>query len=290
VDLVVRIAADILDRLDPEPPIDERMLASSVGIADVRVVDIPWAGCLIPLEGGPVIQVRAGDGRRRRRFSVMHEVGHTFLPGFQLVRRYRCDPSPGKRRQERSEVLCDIAASELLLPRKRFLSDIANASFGLDVVETLSDRYDASIEATARRLVDLWPEPALMVVLEPMTKPSERSLTDAEPRLRVRYSHGSGNWPFVPAFKSANDEGPLLQALSGELVEADSRLDGLVAPPPRLLQLSARLFPYRDRSGVEHCRVIAVYRQPAHPLERRNGSAQTRRGQARRANSPVSGR
>ena len=38
-------------------------------------------------------RVRASDNRERKRFSALHEVKHTYLPGF-AVTQYRCDPSP----------------------------------------------------------------------------------------------------------------------------------------------------------------------------------------------------
>jgi hypothetical protein len=256
--LVVRVATEVVQRLDLRPPIDERLIASYHGVSRIELADIPWAGCLIPLDDGPVIRLRASDGRGRRRFTALHEVAHTFFPGFERVSQFRCDPAGGDR-PDRHEELCDLAASEMLFPERWFRPDLAGGVFGIDLVQDLAGKYDASLEATAHRVVDLWPEPALLVALEEGIKPSEGP--GAKPKLRVRYAHGSGTWPFVPRFKSVARDSPLEAARWGEIVEAESRLDGLASPTSQPLHVSARLFPFRDGRGVEHRRVIALYRR-----------------------------
>jgi len=68
----------------------------------------------------------------------------------------------------------------------------------MDTVCGLSNAYDASLQATAHRVVDLWPEDALFVLADVRTKPAERHDSDAIPKLRVRYAwrraggHSSG--------------------------------------------------------------------------------------------------
>jgi Zn-dependent peptidase ImmA (M78 family) len=53
------------------------------------------------------------------------------------------------------ELLCDIAASELLLPGSLVRPAARASGWCLETVLELSERFDASREATARRLVDL---------------------------------------------------------------------------------------------------------------------------------------
>lgn len=261
-DVVADLAHKLIARLGLEPPIDHRIVASYQGVARIRTENLPWAGCLIQEDGQLVIQLRAWDTPRRQRFTAFHEVGHTFLPGFSVGTQYRCDPAPGLARRSPDEVLCDVAASELLFPRSIFVDDLEALPFGLDSVQSLAERYEGSLEATARRFVDLWPEPALLVVLELRTKPSERGDPDAEPRLRVAYAHGKGSWPFIPRYKSVGDGSLLARALYGEVVQGPSNLDGLVAEDGVAGELSARLFPHADADGLWHHRVIALYRRP----------------------------
>jgi len=264
---VASIAASVIESLGIEPPIDAKMVASFMGVAEIRRASSPWAGCIYEDNGRLVIQVRDTDPPRRQRFSAFHEVGHTFLPGFRLAPKYRCDPDAPKGNDEES--FSDIAAAELLLPERFFRGDIGQASFGLDAVGELTQRYDASFLATARRFVDLWAEDALLLVLEVMHKPADRKVAGAPPKLRVVYGHASGDWPFIPRYKSARDDSALNSALLSGEVAAESDLDGL-APNASRLELSAQLRPFVDADGAPHDRVIALYR-------RRVPTANTRR-------------
>lgn len=78
------------------------------------------------------------------------------------TRHYRCNPATAKTR---IEAVSDVVASELLLPARHFQPDLATAGLTADGIEWLADRYIASLEATALRAVDLWPRPALLLVL-----------------------------------------------------------------------------------------------------------------------------
>jgi hypothetical protein len=265
-DHLARLAQRLLDELGVTPPIDHRLVASYQGIAEIRVARVDgWAGCLVQEERGLVVYLRATDGRRRQRYTTLHEVGHTFLPGFAVHTQFRCAPSLGRsRRQE--ERLSDVAASELLFPRRFFQADLDRAGFGLDTVVDLADRYDGSVEATAHRFVALWPEDCLLVVLEPMLKPAEEGDRGAAPRLRVAYSTHRGSWPYVPRYKSAADGSNLASALEGEIVsEHGEGLDGVVPEFREPVELSARLMPFHDSEGREHRRVLALYRRRSVP-------------------------
>jgi IrrE N-terminal-like domain len=256
---VVEVAARIVEDLMLRPPVRLDVVASYQGIEDVRTEPSPWAGSLFVDGERLVIQVRSSDSAGRQRFSGFHEVGHTFLPGFTLATQFRCDPGGAPGEQARVEALCDLAAGELLLPRHFFRQDLVGAPFGMATVAVLADRYQASLEATALRFVDFWPEEALFVVLEVETKPSEPR---ALPRPRVRYAHGSGRWPFLPRHKSAADGSLLASVLDGGSVRGSSRLDGLVREFSEDVDLTAELFPFVDARGTPRDRILALYRRP----------------------------
>lgn len=260
---VARMAQRVLDELQARPPIDLGMVASYQGVAAVRECSLPNAGCLItdPDSGRVEIRVRAGDHRRRQRFTGFHEIAHTFMPGYQLTIQWRCDPLPSGLAKRELEQLCDIGAAELLLPRRAFVADLRRASFGMDAVFGLADAYDASVQATAHRVVGLWPEDVLLVVADVATKP--RDAAGAEPRLRIQYSAARGQWPFIPRHKSIDDDEPLTRALAGELVDERTTLRGFCTEAVAGLDVSARLCPYTDDQGERHDRVLALYRHPA---------------------------
>jgi hypothetical protein len=257
---VALLAAELIEEMGANPPIDLEMIASWQGVAKIEVEEIPWAGCLINDGGQVVMKLRSSDPRRRRRFTGFHEVGHTFCPGFRLEPQYRCTPNMVPTRPD-IEGLCDVVASELLFPRRLVEADLAQAAFGLDTVAELADRYDGSFEAAAHRFVNLWPEDTLLLVLEPGFRKEELDDPEAVAKLRVRSAHAGGTWPFIPKNKSVLEESPLERALQGEFVDEGTTLDGLCTPVAGV-DVSARLTPYR-RNGEIVNRVLALYRRPS---------------------------
>lgn len=236
--VVRRLCEDLLDEADARPAVNVNLLASLRGIARVEQRLQPWDGVLACEKGQFVVGVRASDGTARQRFTVLHEAGHTLLPGFAESRQYRCDGP-----KSRDEELCDIAAAELLLPRRFFVSDLADADAGLDGVEALASYYQASIEATALRSVDLGPGPAMLLVLRVAHKPSEAGREDdCEPRLRLSWAHAQGDWPFMPKHKSADDGSPFVRAQYGEVVDEVGTLGDLASGDAGRLMISARRY------------------------------------------------
>jgi IrrE N-terminal-like domain len=260
---IERIAADTIAELDERPPVDLEVVASYRGIGDIHIQPLPFAGSLTPEPDGLVMRLRAEDAPRRRRFTGFHEVGHTFQPGYQETQSLRCpSPRPRTAHADDPEALSDLAAAELLLPSAYFAADLATTPFGVDGVLELADTYEASVAATGLRLVRFWPEPTLLLTLEPGVRKAERHDPAATAKLRVRSSACSGPWPFVPRNKSAAVGGPLHRALLGEVIEEYTTLADLGVDGGPAVQLSARVFPYRDQDGRSCDRVVALYRRP----------------------------
>ncbi len=268
--LVVHLAQRTLNELAMEPPISHEIVASMRDIINIEEEAIPWAGCLVPSPDGLVMTLRLGDSRGKKRFTAFHEVKHTFLPGFSYRTQYRCDPAtPPEVTQVRDhglEALCDIGAAELLFPRSAFRADLAGNARTLQLVEALADRYDASLEATARRVVSLHPEPTMLIALEPACKPTD---PHAEPALRVQWAQSTGRWPFVPKHKSVPDDSPLGRALEGELVDETTSLGILTSTATGRARVSAGLYPYTDDRGEQHMRVLALITPAPQPRTNR---------------------
>ena len=262
---IERIAADVIAELDERPPVDLAVVASYRDIADIRYEPLlPFAGCLGPENGRLVMRLRATDTWARQRFTGFHEVGHSFQPGYRDARQLRCaHPSATPRDASDPEALADTAAAALLLPTAHFLPDTLQSPFGLAGVLELADRYQASIQATAFRFGRFWPEPVLLLVLEPGVRKDERGREDAVAKLRVRSCFASGAWPFVPRNKSVQPAGTLQSALDGEDVAGSTTLAAeLGLSDDREVEVSAREFPYCDANGELRQRVIALLRRP----------------------------
>ena len=262
-DHVVALAAEAIDELGLTPPIDLDIVASYFGVSRVILAKIPWAGCLIVNDGIVEIRLRESDGRARRRFSGFHEVIHTFMPGYQLITQYRCDPHPSRSGRDEVEVLCDAGASEFILPRSFFVDDLVAGEFGIGLLEELADSYDASLEATAHRIVDFWPEDVAFFSLEYRNKPRDRP--GAMPALRVNAMRGRGAFPWVPRHKSIQ-LGSLADVVEGQVIDEYIPAIELLGRRLGPCQLVAKPFPFTDQEGNLRQRVLALLRRT--PVER----------------------
>lgn len=212
------------------PPFDMNILASLLGM---RVEPADWLtgeqdGCLVI--GNPTtIYVGQTLRSHRRRFTIAHEIVHTLLPGVDL--------KPGKRywmsyqfeAQSPVEQLCQVGASELLMPSSDVEEVLAGEAGYLDAAGRMGSRFEVSLEAATRNLVDLSNGGSAMVVLKKMHKPAERrdpiqhclpglESPLPEKRLRVFYSWTSRPWEdrFFPQYKSVPESSVAYTALDSQ--------------------------------------------------------------------------
>jgi hypothetical protein len=270
--LVIRLAQRTLDELAMAPPISHEIVASMRDIIKIEESEIPWAGCLTPGPAGLRMTLRSRHCRGKKRFTAFHEVKHTYMPGFSVSTQYRCDPATppdvSTLRNPGIEVLCDVGAAELLFPRDAFLADLDGNAQTMQLVEDLAGRYDASLEATARRVVALHPEPTMLIALEPARKPSQPL---AEPVLRVQWAQAHWpSFPYVPKHKSVPDDGPFGRALQGEMVDEITSWAALTGIGNGGIRINAALYPYTDDRGEQHMRVLALI-APARQPRNNNG-------------------
>ena len=161
-------------------PAAEKLL-QSLGITDPRDIDLeaiayyrgavvryrPLDGCEARIVGYGDRAVITVDNRKlptRRRFSAAHELGHWhYHRGRSLVCRPDDIGNP-RRNALDPERVADGYAADLLMPRYLFVprtNALGAATF--EAVETLSDEFGTSLTATAIRLVEHGPEPAILV-------------------------------------------------------------------------------------------------------------------------------
>jgi hypothetical protein len=236
--VVEAIACQILEDADAEPPVDVNVLASVCGIATIEHRLFGPAGMLFRRDGGLVASIRAADGLERGRFSVLHEGGHTFLVDFLRGIALRCDgPST------REEQLCDLAAAEMLLPREFFVPDLLQAGMSLQGVEHLAERYVASNQATALRLVALTHRRVAVLAFKERHKPTERGReSSCAPKLRLQWSASKGSWPYLRRHKSVELQSPIGRAWLGEYVSEPATIDEVLGHRVGPLQLDARRY------------------------------------------------
>lgn len=217
------------------PPFDMTELASlrglqvatSTGFADDQ------DACVTP---GHVL-VNGRKHRVRQRYSIAHELGHTLFPDYeeQLRRAGRL----WRRAGEDSELerLCQVAAAEFLLPLEAFQAAAASRGRTLRGALGLAADFDASLEATVRRVVETTDQPMVAVFLRPM---------DAVTGAWLDVTGSDGHNPYTPigvSLACANDACGGLRIATG-------------TPPPRQGAADRawkRVVLARGAVVIEHC-------------------------------------
>jgi hypothetical protein len=150
--------------IDSAKDIDVEAIAWDAG-AEVRFA--PLDSCearIIGYGDRAIITVESGGIWQRRRFSVAHELGHwKYHRGRSFV--CRSDDIGNQRRGPTDpERVADAYAADLLLPGFLFTpmaKQCGKATF--DAVDQIRTEFQTSRTATALRMVDYGPEPALLV-------------------------------------------------------------------------------------------------------------------------------
>lgn len=184
------------------PPFDMTELASLQGLkvkTSTAFADDQDA-CVIP---GQVL-LNARKHPVRRRYSIAHEIGHTLFPDYEdEVRRagrlWRRDGDDSE-----FERLCQVAGAELLLPLDAFLDAVVRHGISLLGALSLAKLFDASIEATLRRLVETAEAPLVALLLRPV---------DPETGAWLDVRGAEGHSPYIPLgvslFSTSGVCGPL---------------------------------------------------------------------------------
>lgn len=235
---------------EPESGLNVDVLASLRGIR--RSADPPRHSEDAELSpdgsGGVTMRVNPDRPLTRQRFSVAHEISHTFFPDYttktwcRTDARYRARSNP----DDYLEMLCDIGAAELLFPEAAFLQS-CSATFNATDLINLAAEYSASREATLRRFAEVSTIPLATVFFIWKLKPTQRGrvgnaqqihmfgltaeeqLADAI-RLRIEYAIPSSAFQtagyYLPKDKSVPNDGPIYQAaMTGQPVDAECHLD-----------------------------------------------------------------
>jgi hypothetical protein len=234
----------------PTGPIDTDALASFLGIArsDERPAHSKDAELVLIGDGRVSIRVNPDRPETRIRFSTAHEISHTFFPNYQAKTWCRTDARFRSRNNpdDLLEMLCDVGASELILPGPWFIEDATKVSSAAGLVE-LAKKYVASREATLRRFAESHERSLAAVFFSWKLKPTQKqtignlkqtSLFGIDPadlalqskRLRLDYSIPSQRLlqagAYLPPDKSIENHGPLFMAAStGQPCDGECWLD-----------------------------------------------------------------
>jgi len=269
----------------PTMPINVEVLASLRGIRRSEELPLhsPDAELVPDGIGGVTMRVNPDRPDTRQRFSVAHEISHTFFPDYttkgwcRTDARYRDRTDP----DDHLEMLCDIAAAELLFPQPWFTEDAA-AVADASALLRLATTYHASREATTRRYAETSPESVAAVFLTWKLKPTQKATVGRKDqgnlfgvtpeevrdalRLRIEYTAMSeafkANGHFLPKDKSVENEGPIYRAAStGGPAEDECFLDlGQAAGTYRVWAIP--LWTAEDQQGSNRENAVAAILRP----------------------------
>lgn len=147
-----------------EIPVNVEAAARYLGIERLVYAELMDSdGSLAETSSGRYIAtVRSAQSDARRRFTLAHEVGHAIVlrslgsedrPGTRS--RTACRPVTPDEKDE--EQLCDLIASELLMPRAKFVAVMEETGVSAETVPEIARRFEVSLQACARKVAQLLP-------------------------------------------------------------------------------------------------------------------------------------
>lgn len=172
---IFRAVANAFPELSSLPlPISLRPLALKRRITQVVLREMGCDGFLFESDMGAfTVHLNRAHQSRRRRFTLAHEIGHTLFfeleaTGTSSPLRIR-DAAIGRRRRQKDvEYLCDVAASEILMPYYRFSRMASRVGVGAAALTQLSSSFGVSLSSAARRLVETSPHRLAVVIWKPV--------------------------------------------------------------------------------------------------------------------------
>lgn len=170
------------------PPFCPLALADIEGII-VREAngDIRSDGRIYHIGNQVYIEYAPGQCKERTRFTVGHELAHTLFPDCFKRERRRSKMTKSEREFEN---LCHLGASEFLFPVDEFSKDIGAKRPTANDVIVLAKRYEASIDATAHRILDLSGFNMSVVFANYDPAPGKKTI------LSVKYAISSDDFPY----------------------------------------------------------------------------------------------
>jgi len=162
-EIVSRARGCVLDAIEDGwtgPPYNPFTLAEMRGMKLLATEEILDARTRSDAEGKFTIDFNPQRPAARMRYSIAHEIGHTLFTDCAAAIRNRTTHQEVKEDEWQLELLCNVAAAEILMPFGTFQEDLSvRPSTGL--VLDLRRKYLVSCEAVVNRLMRLSTYPCI---------------------------------------------------------------------------------------------------------------------------------
>lgn len=153
VDAITRHArALVLESGLSKPPFRPASFAHLRKVTAIVQRDMKVEGRLLPCEGGFVIELRRDRPHERKNFTCAHELAHTFFYEAVPTVKYRSVSSPATHHDPEEEMLCNIAAAEMLMPQPVFSKIAADYQESPQSLVGIARLFETSVTATVIRL------------------------------------------------------------------------------------------------------------------------------------------
>jgi O-acetyl-ADP-ribose deacetylase (regulator of RNase III) len=139
------------------PPFDPFRLANFLGISTIPREDVLDARLVPAGSRRAQIEFNPNKARGRTRFSIAHEIAHTLFPDCIQNVRNRGQMTAVRSDDWQLELLCNIAAAEILMPVGSEIDP--QAPITIDNLLRLQKEFDVSTEAISIRAAKITLEP-----------------------------------------------------------------------------------------------------------------------------------
>jgi Zn-dependent peptidase ImmA (M78 family) len=152
-----------------KPPFLPEEFARLLGVTKIVKADLGrTSGMLLRFHDGPVIKVNQNHNIARQNFSCAHEIGHMLYSELKLetyinsIEHRTYNPPAQHRAHARAiERLCDIVATELLMPESIFIKRLSFFGTSIYSIERMASIFHVSIRTAVRRIAEVSIEPCI---------------------------------------------------------------------------------------------------------------------------------
>lgn len=210
-------------------PVDLGKIFGHFQIPETLFAPLPQQqGLLLDAKRG-IIVINSNDPEKRQKFTIAHELvellfkalpqGKDLGRGWELKR-------PGGFKETTKEFLCNWTAANLLMPPLFIENEIKKLGVTLDCARSIAEKCEVSLSAALVQVARNSPRQHFVVLWRIKNKPTElnnsnnasqmtmfgvQNIAPAK-KLRVEWSLGGVNSPYIPKDKSVENSSLIYQA------------------------------------------------------------------------------
>jgi hypothetical protein len=184
-------------------PTSEKKLLHFLGLQQLSfdfITEVDWVTDAVPGElraalhlDEKVVATQSGQGEKRNRFSIFHEIAHCVLPEHHDRFFIDTDHTLGWWTKARLEREANRFAANLLFQGNLFTEQALSLPTSLNTVLGLAPKFGASYESGLRRYTETHVEPCALIVYERLPRKSEDGDLD-EDDYRIHYTIASSSF------------------------------------------------------------------------------------------------